>query len=120
MWRQRQRQQRDNNDDDGGGIWEEMGGVDGEEDEDNVRDRFNERRRRRRLERLLRRGGNDGEETTVRFTFCPEKGTILLALLFTKQSDGNTSKNKPRLYPATFYKTNRNIFNSSNYYLVCN
>jgi hypothetical protein len=105
-----------------------MGGVDGEEDEDDVRDRFNERRRRRRLERLLRRGGNDGEETTVRFTFCcmgfcpseREKGTILLALLFTKQSDGNTSKNKPRLYPATFYKTNRNIFNSSNYYLVCN
>jgi len=46
--------------------------------------------------------------------FCPseqEKGTILLALLFTKQSGGNTSKNKPQLYPATFYKTNRNIFN---------
>ena len=41
-----------------------MGGVDGEEDEDNVRDRFNERRRRRRLERLLHRGRNDGEETT--------------------------------------------------------
>jgi len=63
-----------------------------------------------------RRGGDDGGRRGTAAGFCPserEKGTILLALLFTKQSDGNTSKNKPRLYPATFYKTNRNIFNSS-------